>query len=90
LVLFDVTYNIQLIALSNFIQSPFSYWTTGPSWFFGVLSWPCTVAIVLFCALTCNPGMMNQIPVLNAILDLPLSVFNLFYFILFILRLKGN
>jgi len=55
---------------------PFSYWTTGPTWFSGVLSWPCAVAIVLFCALTCHRGMMNQIPVLNAILDLPLLVFN--------------
>jgi len=48
LVLFGVTHDIQLIVLSNFILSPFSYWTTGP--FFGVLSWPCTVAVVLFSA----------------------------------------
>jgi len=43
---------------------------------FCVLSWPCTVVIVLFCVRACHPGMMNQIPVLNAILDLHLSVFN--------------
>jgi len=46
LVLFDVTYDIQLIVLSNFHLSPFSYWTTGRSWFFDVLSWPCTVAVL--------------------------------------------
>jgi len=69
-------YGIQLIVLIKFILNPFSYWTTGPSWFFGVLSWLCTVAIVLFCVLTCHRGMMTQIPVLNAILDLPLSVFS--------------
>jgi len=38
LVLLDVTYDIQLITLSNFILSLFHYWTKGPSWFFGVLS----------------------------------------------------
>jgi len=76
LVLFGATYDIQLVVWSNFILSPFSYWTMGLSWFFGVLSWPCTVVTVLFCVRTCHPGMMNQISVLNVILDLPLLVFN--------------
>jgi len=69
LVSFGVTYDIQLIALSNFVLSPFSYWTTSPSW-------PCTVAIVLFGALTCYPGTMVQIPMLKATSTLPLSVLN--------------
>jgi len=36
LVLFGANYDIQLVVWFNFILSPFSYWTTGMSWFFGI------------------------------------------------------